>query len=735
MRIFITGIGIVSPVGRGAAATMDALLAGRRGFGPVTLFDTAGCRSSVAAQVPGLAVEEVAPPGAADGWSRTDAMAVLAAREALAQAGLDPRRDRVDLVLGGTTAGMLETEGLLAEMHRDPAARRPLAAMLSHPLSATIDRLQQAVAPFARARTVSSACSSGANALLLGAAWLTTGKSRHVLCGGADGLCRLTYSGFSCLGALSPEPCRPFDKNRDGMSLGEGAAFLLIETEEAARERGAAPIAELRGWAVAGEAHHITNPEASGTTAARVIASAIARAGIGAADVDYVNAHGTATRLNDQMEACALARALGDEVRRVPVSSTKGHVGHTLGAAGAIEAAVAAMAIARGAMPPTAGLEEIDPECALVHLQSAREGKVRAAVSSSFGFGGSDTALVIAEPGRFPELGAVAPRRVVVSAAAAVGPRGVSGTRDTDVYLEPGTVGPAAFEAKDHLDLERARRLDRAGRLCAGVIQAALRESGATDLERAGAILGAAFGSIDACAAFVHRLIEKGAKLASPAVFPNLLPSSPVAQAAIYHGLRGPVLSSADLGATAEGSIVTAAELVAAGEAELMLAGGVEETSVLTEAVLEPLYHSARGNGANGNGRGARGEGAAVLALEPATAALARGAAIVAEISWWTAWRGEPSRPLASAPPPSGRSVALAARDDAAFRAAIAGSAWTDVPLQCSVQGAGEHECAGGFAAAAAVARLAKGEIDRALVLGVAPDRGYAFVLARGQEP
>jgi 3-oxoacyl-[acyl-carrier-protein] synthase II len=710
MRIWITGIGVVSPVGRGASATMDGLLEGRRGFGPVTLFDPTGCRSNVAAQVRDLRVDSVAPAGAAEGWSRTDAMAVLAAREALAQAGLDG--NGVDVILGGTTAGMLETEELLAEMHRDPGARRPLERMLSHPLSATLDRLQQAVAPFRRARTISSACSSGANALLLGATWLRRGTSKQVLCGGADGLCRLTYSGFSCLGALSPEPCRPFDRRREGMSLGEGAAFLLIETESSARARGAAPIAELRGWAVGGEAHHITNPEASGETASRVMRAALERAGLTAADLDYVNAHGTATKLNDQMESAAIRRALGDDGARVPVSSTKGQIGHTLGAAGAIEAAVAAMAIARGALPPTAGLEEIDPECALEHLREARETRVRAVMSNSFGFGGSDTALVLARPGLFAEQEPPAQRRVMVTAAATVGPRGVSATADAAQYLQAGAVGPAAFDAKDHLDLDRARRLDRAGRLCAAVIQTALREHGTVDAERTGAILGAAFGSIDACAAFVHRLIEKGAKLASPAVFPNLLPSSPVAQAAIYHGLRGPVFSSADLAATSESSIVTAAALVAGGEADVMLAGGVEETSVLTEAVLEPLYGKAA--------RGARGEGAAVLVL-----GLEGGPA---ELVWWSGWRGEPAL---EAPPPAGKAALFVARDDESVKRALGASPWAEVPRHTTAAGAGEHECAGGFAAAAAVALLGNGSLDQALVLGCAPDRGYALLLAR----
>ena len=199
MRIWITGLGAISPLGRGADATMDALLEGRRALREVTLFDTEGCRSRIAAEVPDLSLAEAAPAGEEDGWSRTDVMSVLAGREALAQAGVDFAAQPVDLIVGGTTAGMYETEGLLAEMWRDPEAITPLQKMLSHPLSATADRMREQVGPFRRARTLCSACSSGANALLLAATWLRRGRADIVLAGGADGLCRLTYTGFSCM--------------------------------------------------------------------------------------------------------------------------------------------------------------------------------------------------------------------------------------------------------------------------------------------------------------------------------------------------------------------------------------------------------------------------------------------------------------------------------------------------------------------------------------------------------
>ncbi|WP_437765549.1 beta-ketoacyl-[acyl-carrier-protein] synthase family protein [Sorangium sp. So ce764] len=764
MRIWVTGIGVVSPLARGANETMDRLIAGERAFAPLSLFEIPGTRGRIAAEVRDLSPEEVAPPGEAEGWSRTDAMAVLSAREALAHAGIDPRGVPVDLVVGGTTAGMFETEDLLAWLSHDPSAIAPLKRMLSHPLSSTADHVRAAVGPFRRVRSVCSACSSGANAILLGAAWLRAGLSTRVLAGGADGLCRLTYTGFGALAAVDPEPCRPFDRRRAGLNLGEAAAFLLLESEDAARARGAEPIVELRGWATGAEAHHITNPEREGRTAARVMRDALRCAALTPSDLDYVNAHGTATPLNDVMESAALRACLGLEVNRIAVSSSKGQIGHTLGAAGAVEAAITALAIARGVMPPTGGLEEVDPDCQLVHLKEAREAPIRSAMSNSFGFGGTDSVLVLAQPGRFPpplDAGS-APRRrsVVVTAAATIGPLGVLASRGGAAYLEPGpppAEGAIPFNTAAHLDLARARRLDRAGRLTTAAILTALSEAGlggavqaeagagdpAADVAPSrtlpGAIVGASFGSVDASTAYMRRIYDKGAKYASPADFPNLVPSSPVGHASIYLGLRGPVFAMADLGATAEAAMVTAIELITAGEGEALAAGSVEETSPMIERCLGPICSQVVSSGV-------RSEGAAVLLFESAARARERGARPVAMVSWWNSWRGDGVGMLAGAPAPARLGapgeVALRAqatvpspaavfvgREEERLVACLQGSPWAEVPRSTLASRSGDHEGAGGFAAAAAVAALASRDLASVLVVGGAPDRGYAILL------
>lgn len=741
MRIWVTGIGVVTPLARGAAKTMDRLCEGARALGQLTLFHLEGCRVDIAAEVKDLRVEDVAPAGEEESSSRTGAMSVLAAREALAQARVDPRRSPVDLIIGGTVAGMFETEAPLAELSREllpalgashPAipegAIAPLRRMLSHPLSSTADQVAVSLGPFRQVRSICSACSGGANAILLGAAWLRAGRSSCVVAGGADSLCRLTFTGFSALGALSAEPCRPFDARRSGLTLGEGAGFLVLEPEHAARARGARPIVELAGWAVGAEAHHITNPEGSGETAARVMRAALRRAGLTPSDLDYVNAHGTATTLNDSMEAAALRRCLGEQVDRVAVSSSKGQIGHTLAAAGAIEAAITAMAIERAVIPPTAGLEEVDPACRLAHVTRARPARIRAAMSGSFGFGGTDTVLVLAEPGlaASPSSGASA---VVVTGGATVGPLGVLGLAGSLAYLEPGPApspGPVPFHPADHLDVARTRRLDRAAKLTTVAVATALAEAGLPIAGEAsthvGAVVGSAFGSVDGSTAFLRRVYDKGPKFASPSDFPNLVPSSPVGHASIYLGLRGPVLSTSDLEATAESAIATAVELVAAGESDAMVAGSAEEASSMIERCLGPICSGI-------TDRGVRSEGAAVVLVEAEEQARARGARIVGRVLWWTSWRGSRGA-LRGAPRPEAEAAVFCGREDDRIRAALAGSPWIDVPVWKVAARAGDHEGAGGFAAVAAVASIAAGRVKSALVLGVAPDRGVALLFS-----
>ena len=704
MRVLVTGVGVVSSLGNDAETTFDRLVAGERGLSTVDVFDVTGQRATLAAVVRGVSV----PSG--DAWSRATAFALRAGTEALAQAGLHAKSSRIGIVVGGTTAGLLENELEVAAMGAGEIERAPRSKYRSHPLTSTTDALEEALGPFVRERNVASACSSGATALALALDWLLLDPHLDaVLAGGTDGLCRLTLSGFNALGAIDPEACRPFDVHRRGLNLGEGAAFLVLERKERAAARGAKPLAELAAVTLGAEAHHITNPEPGGPSAARIIGAAMARARVTPEALDYVNAHGTATPLNDSTESSALAKVLEGEIARVPVSSSKGQIGHTLGAAGAIEAAIGALVVARRVLPPTAGLVDVDPACPLVHVTAARPvERVRAVLSNSFGFGGMDAAVILTAPEAFAEpVRSVAP--VVVTGASLLGPRGAL-RGDESFDGPPSGDVPEALLA---LSGAKARRFDRSAKLCVASAREALREAGllAADEGHApnpavGIVYGSAYSAVDESAAFVQRVREKGPRLASPFDFPNLVPSSPVGNASVYLGLAGPALATADLRTSTECAIATAFELVATGETPAMVAGGVGVKSVVIDAVFHPLHDGPLSPHP-------RCEGSAAFVLEREDAAVARGAKALARIVAIVTVRGDAS-PALPAPPRAAKVFSVL--PDALTAALLAATPWADVARTDVSPLVGNNEAAGGGAFAAAVRAVSAGTTEVALV-------------------
>jgi 3-oxoacyl-[acyl-carrier-protein] synthase II len=703
-RIWITGVGVTSSLGLTARETFDRLVQGERGLSRIDAFDVEGQRAALGAQVRGVAV----PPG--DAWSRTTAFAHRAAKEALDAAGLSPKSARVGLIVGGTTAGMLENELRVAAIMSGKLPLAPIPELRSHPLSSATDALDEAIGPFARVRNVASACSSGVTALALAMAWLLEDEIDAVVAGGTDGLCRLTLSGFNALSAIDPEPCRPFDANRRGLNLGEGAGFLVLERADFAKKRGRTPIAELAGAALAAEAHHITNPESEGKTAARVMREALHRANVTPAEVDYVNAHGTGTPLNDAMESKAIASVMGAETERVWVSSSKAQIGHTLAAAGAIEAAISAMCVREKILPPTAGLASPDPACNVRLLrESVRMDRVRAVVSNSFGFGGMDGAVVITEPELAKERVASSRARVFVASAAALGPRGASDASDL-------TSGPASSGAAPDdvlaLDVAKARRFDRAARLCAAASHRAL-EGTSVDRATTGVVFGSAFSSVDEAAAFVQRIFDKGPRLASPADFPNLVPSSPIGHASIYEGLKGPALATADLRTSGESAIATAVELIGSGDATAFVAGAAAVRSKLIDDAFYPLFD-------DGATKAGRAECCAAVVLQ------ASKENAIASIDHVQIRRAAEELAL---PKPDGEDARVFASVD--VRAWVDKTSWAGVPIETVEPGVGSNEASGAAAFGAAVRAIEHGATSCALVFGARQNEVYGFVLRR----
>ncbi len=723
-RIAVTGVGVVSALGPDATTAFARLVAGERGFGPVTLFDVADQRSKIAAEIRGLRTEDVAPAGQADAWSRSDAMAVLAAREAVARAGIAGQS--LSVAIGATTGGMFEAESVLVAMHDGMATDASARRLLSYPLSTTAERIAEAVGPVERAATVCSACSSGTNAIVQAAAWISSGRAERVLAGGTDGLCRLTFTGFGALGAIDPHPCRPFDVTRAGLGLGEGAAFLVLEPERAARARDATILAWLSGWAIAAEAHHVTHPDPSGATPAILIRAALARAGLAPADLDYVNAHGTGTIQNDAMEARALVAALGDEIGRVRVSSSKGQIGHTLGAAGAVEAAFTVLALGQGVVPPTAGLHTPDPELPLRHVMDRGErADLRAALTSSFGFGGTGSVLAFERadmPDRRPARSR--PDAVVVTGLCSLGPAGLLTGADNACYDAVAAGDDAPVEPLELLEPARSRRYDRAAAMVTAGAEAALADA-ALGPRGVGLVAGTAYGNVERSVQFLRRIAERGARMASPAEFPHLVPSAPSGNASIYVGLTGPVVSASDLDTSAEASFAIAADWLELGLAPAMLAGSAEPRDPIVERVLGPLCVGER--------TVARGEGAAWLVLEPEASASTRGARVLARVAERVELWCAPEQALrrVRAPALAERAQVFLAAGAPEFAAALAASPWRGVVARDVHRRVGAHEAAGGFALAIAVAKLARGDIDDALVCSTSRGHTHVALLER----
>lgn len=398
-RIAITGIGIVSALGPTRETTWSGMMAGTCGIGPVTLFATDGYRSRIAGEVSHAAIDSFFTPLERRRWSRSDRIGVMAAAEALEDAGLltgGADRSRIGVLLGAGTADLLRNETFYKTMLTEGLARTRPSDVWNHFSSTPVDVIASRFGLEGLRSCVVAACSSSTIAIGQAADAIRSGRLDAALAGGTDALSRLTFSGFNALKLMDVAPCRPFDRGRAGMSIGEGAAILVLEDMARARRRGAVVYAELAGYSLICEAFHPTAPEPDGRAVSDVVARALRDARVDAGEVDHISAHGTATPQNDRAEARGFGIALGARAARVPVTSIKSMIGHCLGAAGGLEAAVLALTVARGVIPPTINHTQTDPDCAVdVVANAPREQAVRCGVSTSLAFGGNDSAVVI----------------------------------------------------------------------------------------------------------------------------------------------------------------------------------------------------------------------------------------------------------------------------------------------------------------------------------------------------
>jgi 3-oxoacyl-[acyl-carrier-protein] synthase II len=407
-RVVVTGLGVVTPLGRSIETVWERLVRGDSGVGPITLFDVSGYRVQFGGQVPWEAErEDIATPKELKRLDRFTQFAIASAKDAVADSGLDFSKEdpyRCGVVIGSGIGGLWEfevQEERLLHKGIDKVSPFTIPKLMVNSASGHVSSLFGIKGPnFA----VATACASAANSIGDALRAIQYGDADVMVTGGSEAaLTPIGLAGFQNMRALSfrtdapQRASRPFDVDRDGFVLAEGAGIVVIEELEHARQRGARIYGELKGYGASGDAGHITQPDDEGRGAARAMEMALKDAAIDPAAVAYVNAHGTSTPLGDKAETKAVKRVFGDHARKLAISSTKSQLGHTLGASGGIELVVCALTMARGVITPTINLDTPDPECDLDYTPKvAREAKVDVAMSNSFGFGGHNASLVLA---------------------------------------------------------------------------------------------------------------------------------------------------------------------------------------------------------------------------------------------------------------------------------------------------------------------------------------------------
>tara|TARA_A100001037_G_scaffold287657_1_gene297427 strand:- start:64930 stop:66219 length:1290 start_codon:yes stop_codon:yes gene_type:complete len=407
-KVVVTGIGIVSPVGLDRETTWNSIVKGQSGINTINSFDTEGLETTIAAQVNDFDPTNYISLKESKRMDRFVQFAVAASLEAVSQADLNinsSNEEDIAVVISSGIGGIITLSEQIQVMLNKGARRVSpflVPMMLPDMASGQVSMLLGAKGPnFA---TV-SACASGGDAIGQSVKMISDGTSKIAITGGTEAaICPIGIAGFNSCKALSKlnqdpqKASRPFDAQRDGFVLGEGAAILVLESLENAHLRGAKPLAEIIGYGATGDAHHITQPAPEGEGGARAMKIAIQDAKISAKDIDYINAHGTSTPMNDKYETAAMKTVFEEEAYKIPISSTKSMTGHLLGASGALEAALTLLSIINGTVPPTINLENPDPDCDLDYTPNlSKKGKIKSAMSNSFGFGGHNCSLIFKE--------------------------------------------------------------------------------------------------------------------------------------------------------------------------------------------------------------------------------------------------------------------------------------------------------------------------------------------------
>lgn len=398
-RVVITGIGILSPLGNTKDAHYERMMRGESGIGKIASYDTSGYSTRQGGELKGFDPAAYLEAGCARQTGRTAQLAVAAASMAVDDAGIElagPSAARTGVSLGTTSGEQLLLEELIAQNMSGGDGAVEKRMVPQYPSGMIAAHVASSFGVEGMVVVIPTACAAGNYAIGYAYDLIRKGTMDIMIAGGAESFSRVPVCGFNRLFSIDPEACRPFDRNRKGIIPSEGASALILETEEHARKRGVRIYAEIRGYGLACAAYQMTKPEPDGDSGYRAIRAALQNARVPEQDIGYINAHGTGTPANDSAETRSIKKAFGRRSYRIPVSSIKSMIGHSFGAAGAIEAASCAMIFQDGMIPPTINYEEPDPECDLDYVPNvARAVRVDCVLSNAYGFGGNDSALVL----------------------------------------------------------------------------------------------------------------------------------------------------------------------------------------------------------------------------------------------------------------------------------------------------------------------------------------------------
>lgn len=637
-RIVITGLGLTCAIGGSADECFDNAVKGAVGIREVKSVEHEKCYAHIGGEYP----EFVTP----EGEDRASALAIKAAREAVADAGLDIKKeaDRVGVMLGSCVGGAVSIEKFYRDYVADPA-KASGDDVLKMPISAIANNVAFEFGAQGVIDNVANACAAGTMSVAVAADLIRQGKADVMIAGGSDPMSSLAYSGFHALHALDDEPCRPFNKSK-GIALGEGAGILIVESYAHAKARGAKIYCEILGSGVSCDAHHITAPAPDGEGMQAAMERSLANSGITASDVDYVNAHGTGTPLNDSSELGAMLRVFGNS-GKTSASSTKSMVGHCLGAAGSVEAVFCVKAIERGIMPPTVGYTDEDKAAMREKAGDfdfvPNEGKkrdIKYVQSNNYAFGGNNASIIYAKEDMPSKLAQASRERVFITGIGVVSPlgntveayaEGVNASASAKRCEECGdfvsAVGKEDFDAVG-IKLNFYRKLDKLSQMTCVSGKRALSDAGIvvgeSNAKKIGIVAGTSDGPQTDIGNFQKGIIGAGTQSGSAFLFPNTVYNAAPGYLSIAAGVKGYNVTYSNGAASGTAAIAYAARALLTSQNDVMLAVGADEDSDTVHMLYEKTGALPAGM--------TLGDGAVTLVLEKESSANARGAKKYAEV-------------------------------------------------------------------------------------------------------